>query len=50
LLDVPLSKVDTLGRIAQVAAFRALPVADTNDGAQVVCFRSYMPAAATNLW
>ena len=50
LLDTPLSKVDTLARISQVAAFRALPVTDMNDGAQVVCFRSYIPAAATNLW
>ncbi len=46
----PLQKVDTLGRVAQVAEFRALPVTDSNDGAQVVCFRSYIPAAATNLW
>ena len=37
-------------RVAQVAQFRALPVTDTNDGAQVLCFRSYIPAAATNLW
>ncbi len=50
LLDTPLKKVDTLGRVAQVAQFRALPVTDTNDSAQVVCFRSYIPAAATNLW
>ncbi len=46
----PLQKVDSLGRVAQVAEFRALPVTDSNDGAQVVCFRSYIPAAATNLW
>ena len=49
-LSAPLQKVDTLGRVAQVAEFRALPVTDANDGAQVVCFRSYIPAAATNLW
>jgi hypothetical protein len=49
-LGAPLKQVDTLGRVAQVAEFRALPVTDSNDGAQVVCFRSYIPAAATNLW
>lgn len=49
-LEEPLQKVDTFRRVAQVAEFRALPVKDTNDGAQVVCFRSYIPAAATNLW
>jgi hypothetical protein len=49
-LTAPLEKVDTLGRVSQVAQFRGLPVTDTNDGAQVVCFRSYIPAAATNLW
>lgn len=27
-------------------AFRALPIVDGADGAQVVCFRSYLPAAA----
>jgi hypothetical protein len=50
LLAAPLEKVDTLGRVSQVAQFRGLPVTDANDGAQVVCFRSYIPAAATNLW
>ena len=25
------------------AQFRALPVTDSNDGAQVLCFRSYLP-------
>ena len=49
-LAAPLQKIDTFGRIAQIATFRALPVTDTNDGAQVVCFRSYIPASATNLW
>ena len=24
--------------------FRALPVTDSNDGAQALCFRSYLPA------
>jgi hypothetical protein len=50
LLTAPLDKVDTLGRVSQVAQFRGLPVTDASDGAQVVCFRSYIPAAATNLW
>jgi hypothetical protein len=49
-LTAPLDKVNSLGRVSQVAQFRGLPVTDTNDGAQVVCFRSYIPAAATNLW
>ena len=35
-----------LERIALDAAFRALPVTDANDGAQVVCFRSFLPSAA----
>jgi hypothetical protein len=50
LLEAPMQKIDTFGRIAQAATFRALPVTDANDGAQVVCFRSYIPASATNLW
>ncbi len=33
-------------RVALDAAFRALPVTDSNDGQQVVCFRSFLPAAA----
>lgn len=49
-LASPLQKVDTFGRVAQVAEFRGLPVTDSNDNTQVVCFRSYIPAAATNLW
>jgi len=36
-----------LERIALSASFRALPVTDANDGAQVVCFRSYLPSAAS---
>lgn len=49
-IDSPLGKVSTLGRVVQSAQFRGLPVTDTNDGTQVVCFRSYIPAAGTNLW
>ncbi|MEO6922724.1 MAG: hypothetical protein ABI142_02765, partial [Bryocella sp.] len=49
-LGSPLEKVSVLGRVAQAAEFRALPVMDANDGAQVVCFRSYIPAASMNLW
>lgn len=32
-----------LARLKLAAAFRALPVVDANDGATVVCFRSYLP-------
>lgn len=49
-LSAPLTKVDTFMRVAQAAEFRALPVTDTNDGAQVVSFRSYIPAPSTNVW
>ena len=34
-----------LEKIRLAGAFRALPVKDANDGATVVCFRSYLPAA-----
>jgi hypothetical protein len=34
-----------LQQIRTAAAFRALPVKDTNDGESVLCFRSYLPAA-----
>lgn len=37
----------TLERVILNAAFRALPVTDVNDGEQVVCFRSFLPANAT---
>lgn len=36
-----------LERIALSASFRALPVTDANDGAQVVCFRSFLPGRNT---
>lgn len=49
-LAAPLKKVDAFAMVSQVAQFRALPVTDANDGAQVLCFRSYLPASATNLW
>ena len=32
-----------LERARLAAAFRALPVTDANDSAQVLCFRSYLP-------
>lgn len=32
-----------LERVRLAAAFRALPVPDANDSAQVLCFRSYLP-------
>jgi hypothetical protein len=36
-----------LERISLNASFRALPVTDSNDGEQVVCFRSFLPGNAT---
>jgi hypothetical protein len=33
----------TLEKVRLVGAFRALPVKDANDGASVLCFRSYLP-------
>ncbi len=36
-----------LERIVLNAMFRALPVTDSNDGEQVVCFRSFLPRNAT---
>ena len=39
--------VAPLERIALNAWFRALPVTDANDGALVVCFRSFLPSANT---
>ena len=41
--------VSPLERIALNASFRALPVADSNDGEQVVCFRSFLPSGITLL-
>jgi hypothetical protein len=46
------SQVGLSGPISSMlldAQFRALPVADPNDGAQILCFRSYIPAAAMNI-
>jgi len=34
-----------LEKVKLVGAFRALPVTDANDGATVLCFRSYLPGA-----
>ena len=34
----------SLEQLRLAASFRALPVADANDGESVVCFRSYLPA------
>ena len=36
--------VAPLDTILQVGTFRALPVTDINDGEQVLCFRTYLPA------
>lgn len=49
-VGIPASIHPSLNWIAQIAQFRALPVVDLNDGTQVVCFRSYLPAGSTNLW
>jgi len=40
-----LTLADPLQWVHLDAQFRALPVTDANDGAQVLCFRSYLPAA-----
>lgn len=48
--SAPLEPVSRLMQLAQAAEFRALPVTDANDGAQTVCFRSYIPAGSTNVW
>ena len=44
VLSAPLERVSLAG------AFRALPVTDVNDAEQVLCFRSYLPAAMSQLW
>jgi hypothetical protein len=49
-LPEPLPESSIFSMISQAAEFRALPVTDSNDGVQVVCFRSYIPAEGTNLW
>jgi hypothetical protein len=36
-----------LERVSLSASFRALPVTDTNDGEQVVCFRTFLPSPVT---
>ena len=37
----------SLESVYQAGVYRALPVVDVNDGEQVLCFRTYMPAAGT---
>lgn len=49
-LPEPLPETHIFSGLSQAAEFRALPVTDSNDGAQVLCFRSYIPAACTRLW
>jgi hypothetical protein len=39
----------SLQRISLIAEFRALPVLDTRDGQQVLCYRSFLPAAGLPL-
>lgn len=36
-----------LERVALTASFRALPVTDSNDGEQVLCFRTFLPSPIT---
>jgi len=36
-------KTSGLERVRLAGSFRALPVADANDGEMIVCFRSYLP-------
>ncbi len=38
-------KSEAIERLRLSGVFRALPVIDANDGASVVCFRSYLPGA-----
>ena len=44
ILSAPLERVSLSGQ------FRALPVTDATDGEQVLCFRSFLPPAATQMW
>ncbi len=37
----------SLAMVQPMASFRALPVTDGNDGQQVVCYRTYVPARVT---
>ncbi len=39
-----------LGQVGLHASFVALPVTDVNDGEQILCYRSYFPAASAALY
>jgi hypothetical protein len=39
-----------IGEMALQAAFTALPTVDANDGAVVLCYRSYFPAGAADVY
>lgn len=39
-----------IGEMALAASFAALPTVDGNDGATVLCYRSYFPAAAAAVY
>lgn len=39
-----------LGELALQASFAALPTVDGNDGAMVVCYRSYFPASSADVY
>ncbi len=43
IADSSAVKGEGIERLRLAGAFRALPVVDANDGAAVVCFRSYLP-------
>jgi hypothetical protein len=45
LVGVAGTGTTTLERMRLAGMFRALPVEDANDGAMVLCFRSYLPGA-----
>ncbi len=37
----------SINTVLQDATFRALPIADANDGEQILCYRSYIPPSAS---
>ncbi len=45
--EVSVALAPSLNMVQPSAKFRALPVIDGNDGAQVLCYRSYFPASCT---
>jgi hypothetical protein len=39
-----------IGELALQASFTALPTVDINDGAMVLCYRSYFPASTAAVY